>query len=65
MIATVIIILGIYTLNKAATVAPKVSENFSAVIKDTFKRTDLPSRFEREFHIDANGQIRTGVKAGR
>jgi len=37
------------------------NENFSAVIKDTFKRNDLPSRFEKEFHIDSNGQIRKNL----
>jgi len=37
-------------------------EAFSKVIQDTFKTKNLPRRFEREFHIDANGHIRTGVK---
>jgi len=45
---------------------PGCSENFSkeafsSIIQDTFKRKDLPRRFEKEFHIDANGHIRTGV----
>lgn len=45
---------------------PGCSENFSkeafsSIIQDTFKRKDLPGRFEKEFHIDANGHIRTGV----
>lgn len=49
---------------------PGCSENFkkeafSKIIKDTFKTKNLPSRFEREFHIDANGHIRTGVKDKR
>lgn len=49
---------------------PGCSENFkkeafSKIIKDTFKIKNLPSRFEREFHIDANGLIRTGVKDKR
>jgi hypothetical protein len=49
-------VLSIYALSRRE----NFSEYFSTVIKDTFKRKSLPARFDREFHIDANGHIRTG-----